>query len=56
MTTKEFEAFTRGIAYQTVLFERGEIDARQYAKSVRMTLGNEAFKQVENIEKELEAK
>jgi hypothetical protein len=54
MTKHEFDSLTRGMAYQTMKFERGEIDGKEYAKFMRMSLGKDAFRQAKEIEEEVE--
>jgi len=49
MTTKEFESFTRGIAHSTVKLERGLIDTKEFAKTMKVLLGLEVFEETVKI-------
>jgi hypothetical protein len=49
MTTKEFETLTRGIAHNTIKLERGIIDTKEFAVTMKVLLGKEIFKEAKEI-------
>ncbi|MCL2697495.1 MAG: hypothetical protein FWE74_05385 [Oscillospiraceae bacterium] len=49
MKAKEFESYTRGIAYHAIKFERGEIDGKTFVKALKVQLGTEVFDETKKI-------
>ncbi len=49
MTSKEFESYTRGIAYHVLKFKRGKIDGDELYEAMLVQLGKDTFEEAEKI-------
>jgi len=49
MTAKEFESYTRGIAYHAIKFERGKITGDELIEALRVQLGDDVFEETVKI-------
>jgi len=47
MTAKEFESYTRGIAYHVLKFRHGKIDGDELYEALLVQLGRDTFEEVE---------
>jgi len=49
MTSKEFESYTRGIAYHILKFKQGKISGDELYEAMLVQLGQDTFKEAEKI-------
>jgi hypothetical protein len=49
MTERELKNYTRGIAYQTVRYEDGEIDGDELVTFLQASLGEDVFAEARKI-------
>jgi hypothetical protein len=49
MTERELKNYTRGIAYQTVRFEEGEIDGNELIVALQASIGEDVFAEARKL-------